>query len=286
MTGSCLAWSQSRLSPPLIAVGSASLGDSQHPGEVGELNHLSGQESEVAPNHGKLILLEYNENSRRWSLVQDIVDIKDSVYDVAFAPSMGQSYQVLAVGSEGLLILLVQSVSAPQVAEGGVNTPGVYNVSVMARFENNGGRVSRVAWNFQGNILASAGDDGTVRLWCSNYLKAWFPMAIVRPGEVSLPIPPSFLSAAATINSIEQSHSFLRGSSAAQAASAATDKPRQQQQSSNATEISSGNTTAPVTMSTISSEASIESALSAGKWATLRESNDWCWWFRYGDWTQ
>nr|CDS25588.1 nucleoporin seh1 A [Hymenolepis microstoma] len=263
MTGSCLAWSQSRLNPPLIAVGSASMCDSQHPGEVGELSHLSGQESEVTPNHGKLILLEYNENSRRWSLVQDIVDIKESVYDVAFAPSMGQSYQVLAVGSEGLLILLIQSVSAPQVAEGGVNTPGVYNVSVMARFENNGGRVSRVAWNFQGNILASAGDDGTVRLWCSNYLKAWFPMAIVRPGEVSLPIPPSFLSAAATINSIEQSHSFLRGSSAAQAASAATDNPRQQQQSSNTTEISSGNTTAPVTMSTISSEASIESALSA-----------------------
>lgn len=91
--------------------------DSQHQGEVGELSHLTGQESEVTPNHGKLILLEYNENSRRWSLVQDVVDIKESVYDVAFAPSMGQSYQVLAVGSESLLILLIKSVSSPQVGE-------------------------------------------------------------------------------------------------------------------------------------------------------------------------
>lgn len=92
-------------------------------------------------------------------------------------------------------------------------------------------------------------------------------MAIVRPGEVSLPIPSSFLSAAATINSMEHSHSFLSGSSAAaQAASAATDKPRQQQQSSSTTEISSGITAVPVTMSTIPSEGSVASALSTGEW--------------------
>ena len=76
---------------------------------------MAVRESDVNPNHGKLILLEYNENSRRWNLVQDVVDIKDSVYDVAFAPSMGQSYQVLAVGSETLLILLIKPVTGPRV---------------------------------------------------------------------------------------------------------------------------------------------------------------------------
>ncbi|KAL5965615.1 Nucleoporin SEH1, partial [Taenia solium] len=95
MTGSCLAWSQ---------------------GELGTC-HLAAQESDVNPRHGKLILLEYNESSRRWNLIQDIVDIKESVYDVAFAPSMGQSYQVLAVGSEILLILLINFVTAPQVGQ-------------------------------------------------------------------------------------------------------------------------------------------------------------------------
>ncbi|VDM15778.1 unnamed protein product [Hydatigera taeniaeformis] len=218
MTGSCLAWSQSRLDPPLIAVGSASLHRNQHQGELGELGacHLAVQGSDVNSGHGKLILLEYNENSRRWNLVQDIVDIKDPVYDVAFAPSMGQSYQVLAVGSEILLILLIKFVTAPQVAENGVNTPGAYNVSVMARFENHGGRVSRVAWNYQGNILASAGDDGTVRLWCSNYLKAWFPLAVIRPGEISLPTPPSHLSATSAIAAMDQqSHGFPSGATAA-----------------------------------------------------------------------
>ncbi|VDK32101.1 unnamed protein product [Taenia asiatica] len=220
MTGSCLAWSQSRLDPPLIAVGSASLHENQHQGDLGELGtcHLAAQESDVNPRHGKLILLEYNESSRRWNLIQDIVDIKESVYDVAFAPSMGQSYQVLAVGSEILLILLINFVTAPQV-ENGVNTPGAYKVSVMARFENHGGRVSRVAWNYQGNILASAGDDGTVRLWCSNYLKAWFPLAVIRPGEISLPTPPSHLSATSAMAGMhQQSHSFSIGATATTAA--------------------------------------------------------------------
>ncbi|KAM7542179.1 hypothetical protein Aperf_G00000010586 [Anoplocephala perfoliata] len=259
LTGSCLSWSQSRLDPPLIAVGSASVCESQHQGELSELGRLASQESTASSNHGKLILLEYNENSRRWSLVQDIVDIKDPIYDVAFAPSMGQSFQVLAVGSESLLILLINAVSAPQVAEGGVNTSGVYNVSVMAHFENSGGgRVSRVSWNFQGNILASAGDDGTVRLWCSNYLKAWFPLAIIRPGEISLPIPPSFLSAAATINSMEQqSHRFLSGASAAAVAAATTEASPNP--SASATDISATAAGIP----SVASEASIASAISA-----------------------
>lgn len=78
---------------------------------------MAAQGSDINPRHGKLILLEYKESSRRWNLVQDIVDIKDSVYDVAFAPSMGQSYQVLAVGSEILLILLIKFVTAPQVGQ-------------------------------------------------------------------------------------------------------------------------------------------------------------------------
>ena len=108
---------QSRLDPPLLAVGSASQCDSQSHGELGDLGgcHIAVRESDVNPNHGKLALLEYNENSRRWNLVQDVVDIKEPVYDVAFAPSMGQSYQVLGVGSENLLILLVKSVTGPQV---------------------------------------------------------------------------------------------------------------------------------------------------------------------------
>ena len=58
-----------------------------------------------------------------------------------------------------------------------------------------------------------------MRLWCSNYLKVWFPLAVIRPGEVSLPIPLSNLgAAAATIATMDsQSHSFLRSATTAAA---------------------------------------------------------------------
>lgn len=44
-----------------------------------------------------------------------------------------------------------------------------------------------------GTLLASAGDDGTVRLWRANYLNVWRPVSVIAPGgspETGLPIPP------------------------------------------------------------------------------------------------
>uniref|UniRef100_A0A5K3FLX9 WD_REPEATS_REGION domain-containing protein n=1 Tax=Mesocestoides corti TaxID=53468 RepID=A0A5K3FLX9_MESCO len=259
MAGSCLAWSQSRLDPPLIAAGSASLIDSHQrtQGDLGELSgsHPASHESGAASNHGKLVLLEYNEGSRRWNLVQDVVGIKDFVYDVAFAPSMGQSYQTLAVGSDVLMILCVKSVGAPQALTGNEGKlSGTYNVSVMARFDQHGGRVSRVAWNFQGNILASAGDDGTVRLWCSNYLKTWFPFSVIRPGEASLPISPSSFGAAAALSQRQAAQRAAAPPSLAPSASASLLRE-------GAAAVADGHTTGQLTA--VASDVSVQSAASA-----------------------
>lgn len=99
-----------------------------------------------------------------------------------------------------------------------------------------------------------------MRLYCSNYLKSWFPLAIVRPGEISLPMPSSFLSAATAINSFEQSRTFLSGPSAAgQAASAATDQQQRTATTTTSGDLSSGAAAAGVP--------TIHTESSSGKWS-------------------
>lgn len=67
-----------------------------------------------------------------------------------------------------------------------------------------------------GSIVATAGDDGTVRLWCSNYLKVWLPLSVIRPGETTVPLPPAFLSAnaaAAAVNAASATTNTVGGTS-------------------------------------------------------------------------
>ena len=41
------------------------------------------------------------------------------------------------------------------------------------QYNDHGSSVWRVSWNVTGTILASAGDDGQVKLWKSDYLDHW-----------------------------------------------------------------------------------------------------------------
>lgn len=80
---SCLSWNDSlyRLHNPLIAVGS---------------------DDENATG-GKVFIFEYSESSRRWSKT-DTINVLEEVHDVAFAPSIGRSFHILAVASKELQI--------------------------------------------------------------------------------------------------------------------------------------------------------------------------------------
>lgn len=71
--------------PPMIAVGSD---DPQGAG-------------------GKVVICEYNENSRRWSRI-DTLQIHEPVYDLAFAPNLGRSYNLLAVATKNLQIFIIR----------------------------------------------------------------------------------------------------------------------------------------------------------------------------------
>lgn len=50
-------------------------------------------------------------------------------------------------------------------SEGG----GRYSSEVAVALEQHGAPVWRVCWNVTGTLLATSGDDATVRLWKSNY---------------------------------------------------------------------------------------------------------------------
>ena len=62
--------------------------------------------------------------------------------------------------------------------------------------------VWRVCWNVTGTILATAGDDGQVKLWKSNYLDQWKCMAtLYGSGEGGQAFPQAFPQTSATMPS-------------------------------------------------------------------------------------
>ncbi|KAK4474827.1 hypothetical protein MN116_001943 [Schistosoma mekongi] len=202
MSGSCLAWSQSRLDPPLIAVGSVSPND---PDAGDNSDNLQTHHSMPHPAHptnslinGKLVLYEYSEARRHWYLVEDVHALNDPIYDVSFAPHMGQSYHTLAVGSRELYLLRIRpssynhtsnsvtkndnsSSNSLSLSRSNIPVRNPYEIRMMARFDHHEGRVWHVSWNVTGSLLASSGDDGCVRLWQANYLGVWLPVSVISP---------------------------------------------------------------------------------------------------------
>ncbi|KAF6780136.1 hypothetical protein AHF37_00444 [Paragonimus kellicotti] len=200
----------SRLDPPLIAVGSATPANLNTAGE-----NVNGASAPPTGNMfqtrlggsggssgslvvGKVVIYEYSEARRHWDLVEDIGMLVDAVYDLQFAPHMGQSFHTLAVGSKEVFILRIRPATACQgnnlVSKGDVSLSGssslssmpvpvrsAYEINLLARFGDHKGRVWRVSWNVTGSVLASSGDDGYVRLWQANHLGVWQPISAIAP---------------------------------------------------------------------------------------------------------
>lgn len=152
---SCLSWGQSRMFPPTIAVGSDSL------------SSPSG-----------VYIYEYNDNARSWTKAESIGALNAPVRDVAFAPNLGRSYDLLAVASKDVTILQVKPLARKESAtQLGTSR---YEIRNVAQFSDHQSQVWRLSWNITGTILASSGDDGYVRLWKGNYLEHWKCIATLR----------------------------------------------------------------------------------------------------------
>ncbi|XP_075222648.1 nucleoporin SEH1-like [Lycorma delicatula] len=150
---SCLSWnpSFSRLHPPMLAVGSD------------DPNSGSGS---------KVLIYEYNENSRRWTKTDSVLTVCDPVHDIAFAPNLGRSYHVLAVATKDVRILTLK----PKLDAGIISSQSGqprFDIQIVAQFDDHYCTVWRVCWNITGTILASSGDDGCVRLWKCNQMNSW-----------------------------------------------------------------------------------------------------------------
>ena len=147
----CLAWNTSPFDAATIAVGTQS----------------------SSPQ-----IWQYNDKFRKWELIavlgkdssQKEGGHKDSIHDIAWAPNLGRSYHLVATASKDRTAKIWQLEA---------NAKGKWNVKEVASFPNHNNEVWRVEWNITGTILASSGDDGTVRLWKCSYQNEWQCLNII-----------------------------------------------------------------------------------------------------------
>ncbi|KAJ0404329.1 hypothetical protein ATCC90586_007643 [Pythium insidiosum] len=125
----CISWNQSRFDAPMIAVGG---------------------NSEVVKVWG------YNNSFRRWQVVAELQGHTDAIHDVAWAPNMGRSYHLVAAASKDRTVRIWKLKMTDTLQ---------CDVEEVALKHHHDSEVWRVEWNITGTMLASSGDDGTVRLW-------------------------------------------------------------------------------------------------------------------------
>ncbi|GAV02372.1 hypothetical protein RvY_12948 [Ramazzottius varieornatus] len=165
---SCASWSQSRLLPQILAVGSY----------------------DEAPSTGKVVLFELVDQGRKWIKIETLNSITEPVHDLTFANTLGRSFHILAVAAKDLHIVSItpsvkrsssaSNLHSNQQSASLLTQPRAYDIRLLALLKDHQSTVWRVSWNITGTILASSGDDGYIRLWRSNFTSAWRCVAVIR----------------------------------------------------------------------------------------------------------
>ncbi|KAG2381886.1 hypothetical protein C9374_005678 [Naegleria lovaniensis] len=81
------------------------------------------------------------------------------VHDVAWAPNLGRSYDLIASASKDGSVRIWKIITETKTVE----------LMEMDETHKHNSEVWKVEWNLSGTVLASSGDDGTVRLWKYNF---------------------------------------------------------------------------------------------------------------------
>ncbi|KAG2003589.1 nuclear pore protein seh1 [Coprinopsis cinerea AmutBmut pab1-1] len=93
-----------------------------------------------------------------------------AVTSVAWAPSCGRSYHLVATGSRDGHVRIWKLKPPPEDAE-----LQEWSATSVADFDQHKSAVGRVEWNITGTVLSSAGNDGRIRLWKATIGNVWRP---------------------------------------------------------------------------------------------------------------
>ena len=128
-----------------------------------------------------------NDGGRKWAEVAKLSDARDAIQAVAWAPHIGRTMQLVATGGRDGTVH-VYTLRPPAA---GVNASAPWEAKLAARLLDHRDAVWRVEWNATGSLLASSGDDGTVRVWQPDATGAFAARAAARPAvPVGAPPPP------------------------------------------------------------------------------------------------
>ncbi|MFH4977817.1 hypothetical protein AB6A40_004526 [Gnathostoma spinigerum] len=164
-----LTWSSNRYTKPLLAIGS---------------------DATIIPENAQLpfrrvIIYEYHDNLRKWqaldaSSLKSITDrVTHPVSDMAFAPSAGRSYHILAIASKEVVIYKLSEQNKKTDVHGeqiDTGEPTDYDVQLLSCVGENSSsyiQIWRLSWNITGTVLTAGSSDGTVQIWKSALLNQW-----------------------------------------------------------------------------------------------------------------
>eukprot|EP00041_Stephanoeca_diplocostata_P009142 m.139340 g.139340 ORF g.139340 m.139340 type:complete len:323 (+) comp17620_c0_seq3:92-1060(+) len=121
--------------------------------------------------------------AKRWAAVlDDIGPPNTAINDVAFAPNMGRSYYLLAAACDDKSVRIWR-IRTTDKDTSGTAARSKYEAEEVFCSKGEPSSVWRVSWNVTGTVLASSGDDGSVKLWACTPMGEWRNVQVVSGGD-------------------------------------------------------------------------------------------------------
>ncbi|KAJ7074974.1 WD40-repeat-containing domain protein [Mycena belliarum] len=157
--GWCLSWCRDRYWGELLAAGA---------GTSGQVKII-----QLVPSRRPTTLLTLDPSPIAGAATTSGTEDGAAVTSVAWAPSCGRSYHLVATAARDGHVRIWRLTPTED------DDDGEWTASIVADFDQHRSAVGRVEWNITGTVLASAGNDGRVRLWKATAGNVWRPAGSV-----------------------------------------------------------------------------------------------------------